>query len=269
MKERFLAAVVQITSIDDRAHNREQATALVRRAARAGAELIALPENVDVITDGPEKVARAEPLDGPTFAHYGALARELGIHLLAGTIAERAEAPGKARNTSVLFGPDGSRVAVYRKIHLFDVDLADGSKHRESDLVEAGVDVVDADTPLGRIGLSVCYDLRFPELYRNLSERKCELLTIPAAFTLHTGKDHWEVLIRARAIENFCWVLAPAQTGRHRPGRVSWGHSMIVDPWGTVVAQCGDEAGFAIAELREERILTARAQVPALSHRRM
>ncbi len=265
----LLAAVVQLTSGADRAHNLAQALGLVDRAAAHGAQLVALPENVDFMGPEAEKLAGAEALDGPTFGAYAAKAKERGIFLLAGTIAERASTPGRARNTSALFGPDGALIAAYRKIHLFDVDLPDGARYRESELVEPGTEPIVATTALAKIGLSVCYDVRFPELYRRLVDQGAELLTVPAAFTLHTGKDHWEVLLRARAIESTAFVLAPAQVGRHSEKRVTYGNAMIIDPWGTVLARCGDGPGLALAELHESTLTRVRAELPSLRHRRL
>lgn len=265
----FLAAAIQMSSTDDRERNLAEALALVDRAVGRGAQLVALPENVDFVGPQGVKVAAAEPLDGPTFGLFEAKAREHGIHLLAGSIAEVSTAPGKARNTSVLFGPDGARVAVYRKMHLFDVDLADGSRFRESEVVEPGDELVIAETPLAVFGLSICYDLRFPELYRGLSGDGAEVLLVPSAFTMLTGKDHWEVLLRARAIENSAWVIAPAQSGAHGGGRSSYGHSMIIDPWGVVVARCSDGPGFCLSEIDPAVLMRVRGAIPSLEHRRM
>lgn len=267
--KRFLAAAIQVTSTDDRERNLDEAMKLVDVAAGRGAELVALPENVDLIGPQGVKVAAAEPLDGPTLARFAEKAREKGIHLLAGSVGETSPVGGKARNTSVLFGPDGSRLAVYRKIHLFDVDLADGTRFRESDVVEPGDEVVTVDTLLAVLGLSICYDLRFPELYRTLAVRGAEVLLVPAAFTAFTGKDHWEVLLRARAIENTAWVIAPAQSGMHGHGRASYGHSMIVDPWGVVVARCSDGPGVCVAEVDPEVLARVRGAIPSLAHRRL
>jgi len=266
--ETLLAAAIQLTSGPDRAANLEAAFALVDRAVDRGAAFVALPENVDFMGPEAEKVALAEDLDGPTFAAFAAKAREKGVWLLAGTIPERAGG-GKVHNTSVLYDPAGRRAAVYRKIHLFDVDLPDGATYRESATVQPGAAPVVAQAGWARVGLSVCYDLRFPELYRALAAQGAEVLTVPSAFTLHTGKDHWEVLLRARAIENTCWVVAPAQVGRHSATRVTYGNAMIVDPWGTVVARCSDGPGLCVAELSAAVLEQVRAQIPCLRHRRL
>ena len=267
--KRFLCAAVQLNSTDDRARNLEMALALIDRAAERGAEVVALPENADYIGPQGVKVGLAEPLEGPALAMFAAKAKTLGIWLLAGSIAESSPIEGKARNTSVLFDPEGAQRAVYRKIHLFDVDLADGARFRESDVVEPGRDAVVVETPLAIFGLTICYDVRFPELYRALSARGAEVLFVPSAFTLHTGKDHWEVLLRARAIENTAWVVAPAQTGDHGRGRRSYGHSMIVDPWGVVVARCSEGPGLCLAEIDPDRLTTVRKEIPSLRHRVM
>jgi predicted amidohydrolase len=265
----FLAAAIQVTSTEDRERNLAEAMELVDAAVARGAQFVALPENVDLIGPQGVKVAAAESLEGPTFQRFAEKAREKRIHLLAGSIGEIASDAGKARNTSVLFGPEGEALAVYRKIHLFDVDLADGSRFRESDVVEPGTEVVVARTPLANFGLSICYDLRFPELYRQLSVRGAEVLLVPSAFTMLTGKDHWEVLLRARAIENTAWLIAPAQSGQHGHKRTSYGHSMIIDPWGTVVARCSDGPGFCLAEIDPHVLERTRTAIPSLQHRRL
>ena len=265
----FVAAAIQMTSVADRARNLACALALIDRACERGARFVGLPENVDFMGPEREKIDGAEDLDGPTFSTYAAKARERGIWLLAGTIAERAPEPGRVYNTSVLYGPDGKAAAVYRKIHLFDVEIPDGATYRESATVTPGREPVVAETDFARVGMSVCYDLRFPELYRALSARDADVLVVPSAFTLHTGKDHWEPLLRARAIENACWMLAPAQVGRHSANRVTYGNAMIVDPWGTVVARCSDGPGFCLAELSAEVLDHVRRQIPSLQHRRL
>lgn len=267
--ERFIAAAVQMSSTDDRERNLAQAFELIDAAASRGARFVALPENADLIAPHGVRLDAAETLEGPTVGRFSEKARERGIWLLAGSIGEKGSSPDKARNTSVLIDPQGEVKATYRKIHLFDVDLEDGTTIRESSQVEPGLDTVVADTALARFGMSICYDLRFPELYRKMAEEGAEVLLIPSAFTLHTGKDHWEVLVRARAIENTCWVIAPAQSGRHIRGRSSYGHSMIVDPWGIVVARCSDGPGFCLAEIDPELQRRVRTSLPSLQHRRL
>jgi deaminated glutathione amidase len=271
MPDAYLAAVVQLTSTSDADGNWRSAESLVRKAAARGAALVATPENTNYLGPHEEKVRRAEPLDGPTCSRFAALAAELGIHLLLGSYNERTDDVTRCYNTSVLFGPDGRRVAVYRKIHLFDVAVPPDVFFKESATVVAGSEPVVADTPIGRLGMTICYDLRFPELYRELGRRGAELLAVPSAFTLTTGKDHWEPLLRARAIENQCWLLAPAQHGRHDDGglRASWGHAMIVDPWGHVVALASDGPGIAMGEIDLARLRNVREHLPALQHRKL
>jgi predicted amidohydrolase len=265
----MLIAAVQMTSGADRAKNLETAARLMRKAADRGAKFVGLPENFSWMGPESERAAHAESLDGPTFAWVGAMARELGMTVLGGSILEEGAPDGRLYNTSALYGPDGARLGVYRKIHLFDVDVGDGQTYRESAAVAPGTEVVVADSPLGKVGLSVCYDVRFPELYRKQSEAGAVLLTVPAAFTLATGKDHWEVLLRARAIENLAYVLAPAQQGKHPKDRTTWGHAMVVDPWGLVVARCSEGEGVAVAEFDAELIARVRKALPALQHRRL
>jgi deaminated glutathione amidase len=216
-----------------------------------------------------EKERAAEPLDGPTFARFAAKARERRIHLLGGSIFESGAPGGRFYNTTALFGPDGERVAYYRKIHLFDVEIPDGARYHESKTIAPGSEAVVAPTPLAKFGLTICYDLRFPELYRALSAKGAEVLCVPAAFTAHTGKDHWEVLLRARAIENTCFVVAPAQFGRHSERRVTYGNALIADPWGTVVARASDGEGMAVGPIDRAVLDRVRKEIPSLAHRRL
>ncbi len=267
----FLGGVVQMTSTADVAGNWLQARALIERAAGYGAAFVATPENTNFLGPSEEKVRRAEPLDGPTCRQFSDLARRLGIHLLLGSFNEAGDEPGRCRNTSVLFGPDGSTLAVYRKMHLFDVDVSDTVRYRESDAVQSGNEIVVARTALGPVGLSICYDLRFGELYRALVRAGAEVLCVPSAFTMTTGRAHWSELVRARAIETQSYVLAPAQYGRHDdPGlRESYGHAMIVDPWGQVVAAAPDGPGLALAEIDLERVGSIRRAIPVRAHARL
>lgn len=267
----FLAAVVQMSSTSSEEGNWRQVKSLIERAAQLGAQLVVTPENTNYLGPHEEKVRRAEPLGGPTCAKFAHLADELDIHLLLGSFNERGSQPGRCRNTSVLFGLEGEILAVYRKIHLFDVDVADAVRFLESATVEPGEEVVVAETPLGKIGLSICYDLRFGELYRKLVAGGAEMIAIPAAFTAVTGKAHWEPLIRARAIESQCYVLAAAQCGKHDDNglRESHGHAMIVDPWGQVVASVSDGPGVAVAEIDLDRVARVRAGIPISRHRRL
>jgi deaminated glutathione amidase len=261
-------AAIQLNSNDDKARNLATAERLVRVAAADGAELIALPEKWNLLAPGEQIAAAAELLDGPSLTAARAWARELGVHLLAGSIAERGAEPGeKVFNTSVLIGPDGGDVAVYRKIHMFDVE-AGGVAYRESDHEQPGEEIVSAAIDGVGLGLSVCYDLRFPELYRILAVRGARLVAVPSAFTAATGRDHWEVLLRARAIENQIFVLAPNQVGGAPPHYESHGRSSIVDPWGVVLATAPDEECFVAADLdlaAQERV---REQLPSLANRR-
>lgn len=267
----FLAAAVQLTSTSDEAASLETAERLVRRAASWGAAFVATPENTNFLGPHEEKVRRAETLEGDVCSRFSALAAELGVHLLLGSFNEAADDATRCYNTSVLFGPDGGRLAVYRKIHLFDVDVSSDVRFRESDTVVPGEELVVADTALGPIGMSICYDLRFGELYRGLVDRGARILTIPSAFTLTTGRAHWRSLMRARAIESQCYVVAPAQVGEHDDGglRESYGHSMIVDPWGHVVARASDGPGLALAEIDLDRIEQVRRAIPVSQHRRL
>jgi deaminated glutathione amidase len=258
-------AAVQLNSNGEKSRNLEAAERLVRAAAADGAELVALPEKWNLLGPGEELLAGAEPLDGPSLAAARGWARELGVHLLAGSVSERTGE--RAFNTSVLIGPDGEDLAVYRKIHLFDVD-AGGVAYRESEHEQPGAELVSA--PVGDlvVGLTICYDLRFPELYRILALRGAELLAVPSAFTSATGRDHWEVLLRARAIEDQAFVLAPNQVGTAPPQYDSWGHSAIVDPWGRLLAVGGDGEGFVAADLDRAELERVLESLPALAHRR-
>jgi deaminated glutathione amidase len=259
-------AAVQLNSAGDKARNLETAERLVREAASAGAELVALPEKWNLLADGDELLAGAEALDGPSLTAARGWARSLGIHLLAGSICESGPPGGKASNTSVLVDPAGEDVAVYRKIHMFDVD-AGGVSYRESEHERPGSEPVTA--PLADLvaGLTVCYDLRFPELFRILALRGASLITVPSAFTLATGRDHWEVLLRARAIENQLFVLAPNQWGEAPPHYSSFGRSLIVDPWGTALATAPDGECFVSAELDLAAMERIRESLPSLANR--
>jgi deaminated glutathione amidase len=271
MADGFKVAAVQMTSTDDVERNIESALRLSAGAAGEGAGLVVLPECFALL--GPEhrklEIAEALPEGGPILARFAEFARSRGVELVLGGFWERATDPRKVRNACVHLGPDGTVRAVYRKIHLFDVDLSDGTTLRESSTVEAGSEPVVTDTGMGKLGLSVCYDLRFPELYRALVDRGAIALAVPAAFTLITGKDHWHVLLRARAIEAQCYVIAAAQAGRHFGQRVSYGHALICDPWGTILSECGEGEGYALARIDPTVIERVRSSVPSLRHRRM
>jgi predicted amidohydrolase len=259
-------AAVQLNSTGEKERNLAAAELQVRAAAADGAELIALPEKWNLLAGGEELAAGAEPLDGPSLSAARQWARELGIHLLAGSISEQGEGGEKASNTSILIGPEGDDLAVYRKIHMFDVD-AGGVSYRESEHERAGTEPVAA--PVGDLvlGMTVCYDLRFPELFRILALREARIIGVPSAFTLATGRDHWEVLLRARAIENQLFVLAPNQVGEAPPHYSSFGRSMIVDPWGVVLATAPDEECFISADLDLEAQDRVRESLPSLANR--
>ena len=267
----FLSAAVQLNCTSDASKNQATADALISRAARYGAALVVTPENTNYLGPHHEKVRLAEPVDGPTSSHYAELAAKLGIHLLLGSFNERCEDAGRCYNTSVLYGPTGNILGSYRKMHLFDVDVSPEVRFAESDTVKAGDQPVVVETALGRIGLSICYDVRFPELYRLLVAQGAQILTVPSAFTLTTGKDHWHVLLRARAVECQSYVIAPGQSGKHDDDglRNSYGHSMIIDPWGHIVAMCSDGPGIALAEIDLTRVDSTRAGMPVSSHRRL
>jgi predicted amidohydrolase len=266
---RVLAAVVQMTSTTGVERNLAAAEALVERAASRGAAFVGLPENFAFLRSEGQPVPEPQDLDGPWVRRMADLARRARVTLLLGSLPERVPGDPRARNTSVLLGPDGATLAVYRKIHLFDIDVPGMEHLKESKAVAPGSDVVTVETSLGTLGLSICYDVRFPELYRELARRGARVLCVPSAFTARTGKDHWEVLLRARAIENLAYVLAPAQAGEHGGERSSHGHAMIVDPWGAVVAQVPDGEGVALAELDFERLERLRRELPALAHARL
>jgi predicted amidohydrolase len=258
-----------MTSTAEVERNLAAAEALVERAAQRGATFVGLPENFAFLRSEGEPVPEAQALDGPWVQRMAAAARRLGVTLLLGSIPERLEGSPLIHNTSVLLGPDGATLAVYRKIHLFDIDLPGMEHLKESKTVRPGTDLVVAETALGPVGLSICYDLRFPELYRALARRGACTLLVPSAFTERTGWAHWELLLRARAVENLAFVLAPAQVGHHGGGRTSWGHAMIVDPWGTVLAQVPGGEDIALAELDFERQRRHRTELPALGHARL
>jgi predicted amidohydrolase len=261
------AAAVQLNSSDDRGRNLEAAERQVRAAASDGAELVALPEKWNLLGSGEALLAGAEPLDGPALSTARSWARELEIHLLCGSIAERAEGEEKLFNTSVLVGPDGSDLAVYRKIHMFDVEVG-GVSYRESEHERGGDQIVTATIADVQIGLTVCYDLRFPELYRILAVRGARLITVPSAFTYPTGRDHWEVLLRARAIENQAFLIAPNQVGEAPPHYRSWGNSAIVDPWGELLAVAAEGECFVAADLDFGAQDVVREKLPSLANRR-
>ena len=261
------AAVIQINSGSDVASNIERAERLVRAAASDGAELVCLPEKWALLGPGEVIAGGAEPLDGPIVSAASGWARELGIHLCAGSVPEHPGDGGKPFNTSVLIDPSGEVVASYRKLHMFDVEV-EGTEYRESEHERAGEDLATATAGELELGLTVCYDLRFPELFRILALRGATAFTVPAAFTAVTGRAHWEILLRARAVENSAFVIAAGQVGKAEPHYESWGHSMLVDPWGRVLAAVEDGEGHACADLDLAELRRVRESLPSLANRR-
>jgi predicted amidohydrolase len=264
-------AAVQLNSTPDMEGNLARTRALIEEAAGRGARLVALPEHFAYLGPEDRHPPSAQPLSGPLVAQFGELAQRLKIFLVLGSFPEIVPEGEGLYNTSVLLGPQGQILAAYRKMHLFDVDLPGGPSYQESRYIRAGDAVVTAPllgTPF-TAGLAICYDLRFPELFRALVAKGADLLFLPAAFTLTTGRDHWEVLVRARALENLAYVLAPAQYGQHSPGRRSYGRSLIVDPWGLVMAQAPDGEGIIYARLDHDRLSKLRRELPCLEHRRL
>ena len=272
----FRAAVLQLNSTPDVAANTETALRLVDEAAAHGARLLVLPEKFHYLGP-PEGVAAAkEPLDGPLMTACADAAKRHGVYLVAGSIWESIPGEERTYNTSALFGPEGELLAFYRKIHMFDVEVG-GQVYRESDSCRPGDRVVAARLDPGAsgrpghgqvtLGLSICYDLRFPELFRSLLDLGSHVITMPSAFTMATGRDHWQVLVRARAIENQLFMVAANQTGVHGPGLESYGRSLIVDPWGVVLGQVADGVGVAVADLDLHRLAQVRSMLPAVRHR--
>lgn len=261
-------AAIQTVSGPDVQANLEQIAGLVAEAAAAGARLVALPEYFPLISadEGAKARIRERADGGPLQDFLADMARRHGVWLVGGTIPLESGAPEKVRNTTLVFDDCGRQVARYDKIHLFGFQRGE-ERYDESATIEAGDAVRCFDTPFGRVGLSVCYDLRFPELFRAMGP--VDLIVLPAAFTHTTGRAHWEVLLRARAIENQCYVMAPAQGGRHPSGRVTWGHTMIIDPWGEVLACREEGPGVVLAALDPARIAAVRESLPALAHRRL
>ena len=267
--EKFRAACVQLRSSEDVATNIQDASRLIREAARTGAQFVATPENTSLMAaDGGAKLANSfDEAHDPALPAFAALAKELNIWLLIGSLHIRVDGD-KTANRSFLMGPDGTIKTRYSKIHLFDVDLDGGERYRESSSVAGGDKAVVADTPWGGIGLSICYDMRFPHLYRALAKKGAFAFTAPSAFTVPTGQAHWHVLLRARAIENGAFMIAPAQGGTHPNGRKTYGHSLIIDPWGTVLAEAGTEPGVIFADIDPALSKEVRGKLPSLHHDR-
>ena len=265
----FRAACVQLRSTDDVAENIRTTSDLVRDAKAKGAQFIATPENTTLMApDGGAKLERSfDEAHDPALPAFSALAEELGVWLLIGSLAIKVSEK-KTANRSFLIDPKGRVAARYSKIHLFDVDLPSGEKYRESNTVAGGDSAVLADTPWGKIGMTICYDVRFPQLYRALAQNGAFLLTVPSAFTETTGKAHWHTLLRARAIENGAFVVAPAQGGTHANGRKTFGHSLIIAPWGEILAEAGIEPEVILADIDPAAATDARSRVPSLRHDR-
>ena len=263
------AACLQVNAGTDMAANIAAASALARAARDDGADLVVMPENVSMMAWGRDNViAAARPeADHPALAAFRALAKDTGLWLHCGSLAVLL-AQDRVANRSFVIDPGGGIAARYDKIHMFDVDLGGGESYRESATFAPGSDAVLAPTPWGAIGMTICYDLRFPQLYRRLAQAGASLLVVPAAFTRTTGRAHWHVLLRARAIETGCFVLAPAQCGEHAGGRQTYGHALIVAPWGEILADAGEQPGFIIADLDPADIIAARGKVPSLAHDR-
>ncbi|MBF0260505.1 MAG: carbon-nitrogen hydrolase family protein [Magnetococcales bacterium] len=266
-----LAAVIQMNSSPDRATNLSVAERLMEGAVGQGARLLVLPENFSFFGGSEEekRAMREDPANGPSLTFLKSFAARHRVWISGGSIPVADPGSSKSFNVCYLVDEIGEVRGRYDKIHLFDVDVGDGVRYRESDFVRPGKKPVVVDSPFGRIGLAVCYDLRFPELFRSLSSQNAEIFTLPSAFTVVTGRDHWEPLIRARAIENFAYVLASAQWGQHAGGRQTHGRSMIVEPWGNVVGQCADGVGYVLAPIERERVARCRQRIPCLTHRRL
>jgi len=269
MTDVFRVACVQLRSTDDVAENIAAASKLIREAAAQGAQFVATPENTTLMApDGGAKIERSyAEKDDPAIPAFGSLAEELGIWLLVGSLAIKVS-DSQTANRSYLFDARGRIAARYDKIHLFDVDLPSGERYRESKTVAAGHEPVTAMLDWGKLGLSVCYDLRFPQLYRALAKQGAFMFSVPSAFTETTGKAHWHILLRARAIENGAFVIAPAQGGTHANGRKTYGHSLIVSPWGEVMAEAGVDPGVIVADIDPQASADARARIPSLCHDR-
>lgn len=269
MSQKLKVALVQMTSGPDIAENIAAVEALIRKAAADGAQFILTPENTcHIRVPSTEKLKTAQGESGnAVLEKFSALAKELNVWLMAGSISIKLS-DDKIANRCFVFDANGNIAAKYDKIHLFDVDLPTGEKHRESALFQPGDAAVIVDSPWAKIGLTICYDLRFASLFRHLAQSGSQILTVPSAFTVPTGQAHWHTLLRARAIENGAFVLAPAQCGTHEGGRKTYGHSLIIDPWGTILAEGGEEPGIITAELDLNAVNIARNAIPALKHDR-
>ncbi|HEY3819676.1 MAG TPA: carbon-nitrogen hydrolase family protein [Polyangiaceae bacterium] len=268
----MLVAVVQLNTQDNVAANLARAKHWIAQAALAGGKLVVLPENFAFMGEEAGKREIAEPIDrtnpGPIVSAIAEAAAAHGVWVIGGGMPEKSDDPARPYNTSIVVDASGAVARTYRKVHLFDVALTDGTNACETASTTPGAEAITADVLGVRVGLSICYDLRFPELYRRLVDQGARVVTVPAAFTLTTGKDHWHALLRARAIENQVYVLAPGQHGRHPRNRQTYGKSVVVDPWGEVVAQCSEGEGFAVARLDFEYQDRVRSSLPSLLHRK-
>ena len=266
----YKAAALKMNSQPDLEANLEQAAGRIAQAVERGSRLVGLPEHFAYFGDEKGKMTKADTIAEKSRQFLKEQAKSHGIYLLGGSFPEPSE-DGRVYNRSLLLNPSGQVVAQYDKIHLFDVDVPDGYTYRESNNVHGGElePVTFESDEVGKLGLTICYDLRFPELYRALARRGAEVLLVPSAFTALTGEAHWKLLLRARAVENTCYVLAPAQGGTHGPKRQTWGHPMIVDPWGKVFDEAGKNEDMAIAEINPERLMEIRRQMPSLQHIRL
>ncbi len=265
----MICAVLQTQANEDRQANLEVAARLLAQAKEAGARLAVLPEHFSYLADMRQMPEAAQTLRGPVVEFLAEQAKELGLWIVGGSFAQLSRGAGRVFNTCPVLDDQGRLQAYYQKIHRFDLDMPGQAKWEESSYIRAGRRVVTVDTPVGTIGLSICYDLRFPELYRRLRLKGATILAAPAAFTKGTGQDHWELLVRTRALENACYVLAAAQWGPHGGGRESWGQSMIVGPWGEVLAQCESGVGLALCDVDPERVASARRRLDSTSHARL
>jgi predicted amidohydrolase len=263
------AACIQLNSSADVAENLQTAAKFIREAKAKGASLIALPENAtSVAPDNETRLKNAFFIaEHPAIPVFSSLCKELGVFLLAGSISVALD-NGKIANRSLLFGPMGERLASYDKIHLYDAAPLPTETYKESELIEPGEKAVIATTPIAKIGLTVCYDMRFPQLYRTLAKAGAQIITVPSAFTVPTGMAHWHVLLRARAIETGCFIMAPAQCGTHAGGRKTYGHSVIISPWGDIIAEAGEEPGIILAEIDLKKVDEARTRIASLQHDR-
>ncbi len=264
----YLAAAIQMTSLPNLEKNLVQAEELIELAVRQGAELVSLPENFSFLGLETDKIAQAAAIASSTEKFLKTVAQRFQVTILGGGFPVPVDSD-RVYNTALLVSPNGEELYRYQKVHLFDVNVPDGNTYRESSTVMAGTQLptVYPSPELGNLGVSICYDVRFPELYRHLAYKGADILFVPAAFTAYTGKDHWQVLLQARAIENTCYVIAPAQTGQHYTLRQTHGHAMIIDPWGVILADAGEKPGVALAEIKPDRLQQVRRQMPSLQHR--